>query len=59
MSMKATSQMELFHLVHAHLRKLRNLIDISNLAAQKDLQPPYASFLYKFRKGGCPNGLKS
>jgi hypothetical protein len=54
MSMKATLQMELFHLVHAHLRKLLNSIAISNLAAQKYLQPPYTSFLYKFRKGGCP-----
>jgi hypothetical protein len=34
MSMEATSQMELFHLVHAHLRKLLNSIAISNLAAQ-------------------------
>jgi hypothetical protein len=34
MSMKATSQMELFHLVHAHLRKLLNSIAISNIAAQ-------------------------
>jgi hypothetical protein len=34
MSMKATSQMELFHLVHAHLRKLMNSIAMSNLAAQ-------------------------
>jgi hypothetical protein len=34
MSMKATSQMERFHLVHAHLRKLLNSIVISNLAAQ-------------------------
>jgi hypothetical protein len=34
MSMKATSPMELFHLVHAHLRKLMNSIAISNLAAQ-------------------------
>jgi hypothetical protein len=59
MSMKATSQMEHFHLVHAHLRKLLNSIAISNLVAQKDLQPPYTSFLYRFRKGGCPNGLKS
>jgi hypothetical protein len=34
MSVKATSQMELFHLVHAHLRKLLNSIAISNLATQ-------------------------
>jgi hypothetical protein len=34
MRMKATSQMELFHLVHSHLRKLLNSIAISNLAAQ-------------------------
>jgi hypothetical protein len=34
MSIRATSQMELFYLVHAHLRKLLNSIAISNLAAQ-------------------------
>jgi type IV secretory pathway ATPase VirB11/archaellum biosynthesis ATPase len=34
MSMKTTSQMELFHLVHAHLRILLNSIVISNLATQ-------------------------
>jgi type IV secretory pathway ATPase VirB11/archaellum biosynthesis ATPase len=34
MSMKTTSQMELFHLVHAHLRIPLNSIVISNLATQ-------------------------